>query len=260
MSTNSVAVRKDYFFGKGEDMLKLSKFDPDSLKPGRLCLFVARRGSGKSVLMRDLMSHAKEQYDLVIAMTPTEDSACFFRKHLPPGCVHESGFVPSVVESALSLQRASTKAGKRLRNLLLVLDDCTYDPQIFKSTAMRDLAMNGRHQKISLWTSCQYLVDLPPAIRGQIDYVFAFHEPVLDNRKKLHKMFFGVLPYPKFCTAMDVATDSYGSLVLDNTIPRTDPADCLFWYKADPELPKFHMCKQIYWKMRQAQQEIKVVE
>ena len=230
---------------------KLSKYDPDTLKPGRLALFVARRGSGKSLLMRELMMHAKQLFDLVIAMTPTEDSAAFFRQHLPSRCVHESGFVPSVLESALALQRNTTKEGKRLRSILLVLDDCTYDPKIFKSTAMRDLAMNGRHQKISLWTSCQYLVDLPPAIRGQVDYVFALHEPVLDNRKKLHKMFFGVLPYPRFCAAFETATDNYGALVLDNTVARSDPEECLFWYRASLKLPSFRMCSSVYWKLQE---------
>ena len=240
--------------------MKLQRFDPESLQPGRLALFVARRGSGKTVLMRELMMHSKDSFDLVIAMTPTEDSAAFFRKHLPPNCVYDSGFVPSVVEKALAFQRQSTKMGKRLRSVLLVLDDCTYDPKIFKSTAMRDLAMNGRHQSISLWTSCQYLVDLPPAIRGQIDYVFAFHEPVLDNRKKLHKMFFGVLDYPRFCATMDVATDEWGCLVLDNTIARSDPSECLFWFCATVDLPKFTMCKPVFWKLKHEEKpQVKLV-
>ena len=133
--------------------------------------------------------------------------------------------MPSVVEKALAFQRQSTKMGKRLRSVLLVLDDCTYDPRIFRSTAMRDLAMNGRHQSISLWTSCQYLVDLPPAIRGQIDYVFAFHEPVLDN-----------------------------------TIARSDPSECLFWFCARVDLPKFTMCKSVFWKLKHEEKpQVKLV-
>lgn len=230
--------------------LRLARFDPASLKPGRLCLFVARRGSGKSVLLRDLMGHAREKFDLVIALTPTEDSAAAFRKHLPAACVHE-GFAPAVLENALQLQRDAAKAGKRVRSLLILLDDCTFDPKIFKSTAMRDLAMNGRHQNVALWTTCQYLVDLPPAVRAQIDYVFALYEPVLDNRKKLHKMFFGVLPYPKFCQAMDLATDNYGALVLDNTACTPNPSDCLFWYRARSEPGKFQMCRRVYWDLQE---------
>ena len=67
----------------------LSKLDPSSsIKPGSALLLTARRNSGKTVLMRDIMSHMRETIDLTIAMTPSVSSAEMLKEHMPHACVH----------------------------------------------------------------------------------------------------------------------------------------------------------------------------
>jgi hypothetical protein len=51
-----------------------------------------------------------------------------------------------------------------------VLDDVLYDRAFFKSK-QRQLLMNGRHDKIFTVISAQYLMDLAPSLRAQVDYV-----------------------------------------------------------------------------------------
>ena len=43
---------------------------------------------------------------------------------------------------------------------------------------------------------------------------------------------------------------SYSVLVLDNTSCTPDPANCLFWYRADPGSSRFTMCSRVYWKLQ----------
>ena len=79
----------------------------------------------------------------------------------------------------------------------------------------------------------QYAIDLPPALRANSDYIFVFKEPVLANREKLYKNFFGIFPtFDMFNKVMDACTENYECIVLDNTSKSNRIEDCVFWYKA----------------------------
>ena len=47
--------------------------------------------------------------------------------------------------------------------------------------------------------------------------------------------------YESFSRVMDRCCENYGVLVLDNTAPTSRVEDCLFWYRADTNLPPFTM-------------------
>tara|TARA_B100000131_G_scaffold235577_1_gene227564 strand:- start:392 stop:784 length:393 start_codon:yes stop_codon:yes gene_type:complete len=79
----------------------------------------------------------------------------------------------------------------------------------------------------------QYAIDLPPALRANCDFVFVFKEPVLSNREKLYKNFFGIFPtFEMFNKVLEACTEDYGCLVLDNTVRSNKISDCVFWWKA----------------------------
>jgi hypothetical protein len=93
--------------------------------------------------------------------------------------------------------------------------------------------MNGRHWKIFFMLTMQYVMDLPPALRANVDYVFILRENIIQNREKLYKSFFGIFPsFDMFCKTMDACTENYECLVLDNTVKSNKIQDCVFWYKA----------------------------
>ena len=139
--------------------LKIQKFDPEKMKSHRICLFVGRRGTGKSCLCEDLLFHLHNKVDFGIAMSPTEESAAVFRKHMPDSWVFP-GFSAAKLEQMIAMQRATVAQGKPPRSLFLVCDDCTYDKSIFKGKAVRDLYMNGRHSKIT-FLNCKHTPALP---------------------------------------------------------------------------------------------------
>ena len=45
---------------------------------------------------------------------------------------------------------------------------------------------------MTLLLSAQYVMDLPPDLRTQVDYVFSLRENVMSNREKLYKQFFAL--------------------------------------------------------------------
>jgi hypothetical protein len=231
--------------------LEVRKFDPASMKPHRIILAVGRRGSGKSFLMRDLMSQVADKVDFGLAMTPTEDTAGMFREHMPSGWIYNS-YNAGKLEAMLAMQREFGRTHKQ-RRLFVLMDDCMYDKKVLRSTSMRDLFMNGRHMHVTFVNAMQYVMDMPPDLRTQVDYVFVFKENILSNKIKLWKYFYGMFEkFEDFQRVMDRCCESYGCLVLDNTVPSSRIEDCVFWYRARLEVPPFRMGADVYWRLSEA--------
>ena len=228
--------------------LRVKRFDPNSLKPHRIILVVGKRGTGKSVLQRDLMYHLSDKVDFGLAMTPTEESAEMFRQHMPDAWIY-NGFSTSKLDSMLEIQRNLCKT-KKQRNLFILMDDCMYDKKVLKGIGIRDLFMNGRHLNISLCNAVQYVMDIGPDLRTQVDYVFALRENIISNKTKLWKYFFGMFEkYEDFAKVMDKCTANHGCLVMYNTTGSCNVDECICWYKASMELQKFKVGKQLFWDL-----------
>ena len=94
-------------------------------------------------------------------------------------------------------------------------------------------------------------MDMGPDMRSQIDYVFALRDNVISSRKKLWEQFFGFFQsYAAFSKVMDQCTNNYECLVYDGKSAKTNNIeDCIFWYKASPDLPQFNMGRQVFHDM-----------
>ena len=191
--------------------------------------------------MRDLLFQIRDRFDYALCMCPTMESATMLKTFIPPAFVYEA-FMLSKVEEFIRIAQNTARAG-RTKHFLLVLDDCMYDKSICRSQAFRFLFYNGRHVRITALILVQYLVDLPPDMRANVDYVFTCREPVLANRIKLYKLFFGIFAtFDDFCQALDRCTQNFEILVMDNTATNNNLTECIFWYKADATVPEFAIC------------------
>ncbi|BCU03579.1 VV A32-like virion packaging ATPase [Pandoravirus japonicus] len=106
------------------------------------------------------------------------------------------------------------------------------------------------HLKILFLNIVQYVMDVPKAIRSQIDYVFALREPQRAYRENLYKNFFGIFPtYDEFSAAFDACTENYGCIVVDSTAKTNAIEDSVFWYRGSPNPPKFVLGNRNFWKL-----------
>ena len=211
---------------------KIKKWDPSATKPGRIFLIVGRRGSGKSVLLRELMRINKDKVDFAMAFCPTLESRKMLLEHLPEGCVFDR-LVQSKIDDLVTMGSKLTADGKK-RRILLILDDVLYDKQAFKSKAIRELFYNGRHFHIQLIILSQFLMDIEPSLRANVDYCICFKDNIISNKMRLWKYMFGLLSsLEDFISVMDRCTQNYECLVLDNTGASSAISDSLFWYKAN---------------------------
>jgi hypothetical protein len=227
--------------------LQLRKFNPASMGDDKVCIFVGKRGTGKSTLVTDILYH-KRHIPAGIVMSGTEDGNHHYRQFVPDLFIY-GDYNKGAVEKVLERQRKLVGMGRN-QPAFLLLDDCMYDRAFMRDDCIRQCFMNGRHWKLFFMMTCQYVMDMTPMIRSNVDYVFILRDNVRQNRENLYKCFFGVFPnYDTFSTVMDSCTENYECLVLDNTSKSNKIEDCVFWYKApirkgfkigSPRLWEFH--------------------
>lgn len=231
--------------------LKINRFDPNTMEERRssgnpsTCIFIGKRGTGKSTLISDIMYyHRKVPYGLI--MSGTEEGNGFYGNYFPNLFIH-NGFKKEVVATLINRQKKVMKSPTQNPHAFMLIDDCMYDKGLTKDKNIRLVFMNGRHWKILFMLSMQYCMDLPPDLRANVDYLFILRENIIDNQKKLWKYFFGMFPTLKsFQQTFMACTENFECLVLDNTSKSNKIEDCVFWYKATPDRIYRMGCPQMW--------------
>ena len=225
--------------------LQLKRFDPSKMGDDKVCVFIGKRGTGKSTLVTDILWH-KKHIPAGIVMSATEEGNHHFRQFVPDLFIH-GDYNRDSIEKVLERQKRIVAAGRGTPAFML-LDDCMYDKSFMRDTCIRQCFMNGRHWKIFFMMTTQYVMDMTPMIRANTDYVFVLRDNVRQNRENLYKCFFGVFPtFDMFSQVMDACTENYECLVLDNTSKSNKITDCVFWYKA-PIRRGFRVGAPIFWQ------------
>lgn len=228
----------------GTSHISIKKFDPRKMTDHCVVLMVAKRRSGKSELIKDLLYHKRHQFQTGVAMSGTEIGNRFYQSFIPPIFVYNE-FDPEALQRLVTRQLALAKDGKA-QSVFVILDDLAFDKKMFNSKVMRTLLYNGRHACITLFLSVQYMLDLGPGLRSNIDYCCIMKENM--HREKLFKYFFPMTgSMETFNAIMDSVTSNYGVLVLDNTSNSSNLNDMLFWYRADINRKPFRMGSPSAW-------------
>jgi len=232
--------------------IQIKKFDPSKIDPCRICVFIGKRGTGKSCLVTDILYHQRK-VPMGVVMSGTEESNEHYKEFIPDSFIY-GDYEPDVIEKVINRQRDVVKKLKPTEkesvtnNVFMLLDDCMYDNKWTRDKNIRGIFMNGRHWKILFMITMQYCMDLPPSLRANIDYVFILRENIIQNREKLYKHFFGIFPtFDSFNEVMNQCTENYECLVLDNTSKSNKIEDVVFWYKAKIGR-KFKMGSPALWE------------
>ena len=130
--------------------LELRKFDISSIGSDKVCVFIGKRETGKSYLVKDLLFYHKN-VPIGTVISGTEGANKFYSKMVPGLFIHEE-YSALVVSNALKRQKLVVKKmtketeqfGKTNINpsAFLILDDCLYDSSWTKDSNIRSLFMN----------------------------------------------------------------------------------------------------------------------
>lgn len=236
--------------------INLRKFDMSKLKQDAVVVFIGKRNTGKSFLVRDMLYY-KRDFPCGIVISGTESSNGFY-SHMMPGVFIHDDFKPEIVESLIKRQKTLVHKVKEQEatygrtNLdpraFLILDDLMFDTSWIKDMNIRRLFMNGRHHKLLYVITMQYCLGIPPTLRTNVDYVFILREPNIGNRKRLYEQYAGIFKtFEMFCQVMDQCTENHECLVVDNTSRSNNIEDMVFWYKADDH-PDFKIGSAPFWE------------
>ena len=235
--------------------IQIKKFDPTKMDPCRTCVFIAKKNTGKTTLIKDILYHQRK-IPMGVVMSGTEESNEHYQQFIPDSFIYGK-FEPPVIEKIISHQQSvikklKTEEKEDFKNpnnsVFVVLDDCMFDTKWTRDTNMRSVFMNGRHYRIFFMLAMQYCMDLPPALRANIDYLFILKENIIQNREKIYKNFFGIFPtFDAFNEVLNQCTQNYECLVLDNSSTSGKIEDVVFWYKAKVGR-KFRMGSPALWE------------
>jgi hypothetical protein len=136
-----------------------------------ICL-VGKRCSGKSVLLKHLVTANRKRWSEIFVICPTETINRFYADLTPPDHIfdeYDDEWVQELIETMTKVNAGKPK--NQRKRVLLILDDCSSDTNFHQSKGLIKLFTRGRHLNISVILTTQHLFHVPPVARNNSDYV-----------------------------------------------------------------------------------------
>lgn len=226
------------------------RFKMNWIDPRRKVVAIAKTGSGKTVLIRDLLYHQRKTLQHGQVICPTDSLNKDYSSIIPKIFIHENYDTELLKRQLKSQKRLVEQYGKEdIRTCsFLILDDCLHDRTWAKDQNMKKTFYAGRHYNILLIISMQYPMGIPPELRTNIDYIFIFRDPNMKNRRRLYENYAGMFEtFNEFCAVLDDLTHNYGCMVICNNTHSNKIEDQVFWYKAKIH-EEFTICTKEAWQ------------
>jgi hypothetical protein len=139
-----------------------------------ICL-CAKRNSGKSELLKYIVSKEARKFDKIFAFCPTESINHFYEKSglVKPECLFENYSEKWTDRLFKKLQQVNGDETKEKKKILLIYDDVCSDNNFHSNNpSFKRIFTKGRHYGISLIITTQYIYHIPPIARNNSDYMF----------------------------------------------------------------------------------------
>ena len=225
------------------DKLPIRQFKLEKMCINPAVIMVAKRGSGKSWVIKAMLAHFKDiPAGLIIA--PTDRMNCFYANFFPESYIHYE-YKPEILSKLLARQEAMIDKvkekeahGKRVDpRAYLVMDDCLGDKKAWANDKhIAELMYNGRHYQLMFMLTMQTPLGIKPELRSNFDYIFLLKEDFISNQKKIFEHYAGMFPnFDAFRQVFMKLTANHSCMVIDNKSTAENPLAKILWYKA-PDL------------------------
>jgi hypothetical protein len=108
------------------------------------------------------------------------------------------------------------KSEKESSHVLLILDDCCSDTNFHQSKSLKKLATRGRHIKIGVMLTSQYLFSVSPIFRNNCDTLLVGQMNTQGVQLLMSEFMMGDITSKDFLDLYHSNTSDYGFLVINN--------------------------------------------
>jgi hypothetical protein len=219
----------------------INEFDLNTMVEDPAIVLLAKRGSGKSVLVRAILQHFSVKVPVGIVISPTDRMSSFYGDFIPDSYIYfkfESDTIERMLQrqkEIIDKEKIRKKQGKRTNvHAFIVMDDCLGSKGDWaKDPFISELLYNGRHYKIMYILTMQFPLGIKPDLRCNFDYIFLLADDTVSNQKRIYEHYAGMFPnFEAFKQVFIQLTVDYGSMVIVNRGSRTNFLEKVFYYKA----------------------------
>jgi hypothetical protein len=222
--------------------LSLSTFNLSNIADGSVIVAIAKRKSGKTVLIKELC-YSKRKFGCGVLICPTEEMNQNYLMFFPDLFIHYDinlNLLKRVLERQkliIKKMNAKHQKGKTLDpRTLLIMDDCMGQKGSWiKDPTIEKIFVEGRHYQITYILALQDPMHLPCGYRNNIDYVFMLQCKSVTERVKLREHYAGVIDRKVFDKIFFACTANYGCMVVDVTAISAEISNNIFHYRVQPE-------------------------
>jgi len=220
---------------------QIQQFDLDTMVDHPSIVMIAKRGSGKSYVVRAILNHFSKKVPMGIVISPTDRMSSFYSKFIPDLFIYytfQSDTIERMIErqkDIIDKQKLRDKIGKKTNTrAFIVMDDCLSSKgEWSKDPIVSELLFNGRHYHIMYIFTMQFPLGVKPELRCNFDYVFLLADDTVSNQKRIFEHYAGMFPsFEAFRQIFVNLTNDFGSMVIVNRGVRNNFLEKIFYYKA----------------------------
>lgn len=219
----------------------INEFDLNQMVDHPSIVMIAKRGSGKSWVVRAILQHFSRKVPAGIIISPTDRMSNFYSCFIPDSYVYYT-FQSDTIERLLNRQKDMIKRAKERQKdgkntntrAFIVMDDCLSSKGDWaKDPFISELLFNGRHYHIMYILTMQFPLGIKPELRCNFDYVFLLADDTVGNQKRIYEHYAGMFPnFEAFRQVFVQLTADFGSMVIVNRGVRNNFLEKVYYYKA----------------------------
>jgi len=185
ISTGTIR-KQDYILANSYEIQEFSPEDIQEISGGIIAICAAT-GSGKTVLLKDILSKIHTNYDKIHVFSRTaklQESYDFVPRYMIT-----DDFDEELLTEIWNHQVDTHQQEKPLEQVLLILDDIIASPSYKKSKMLDEVAYGARHLKITVILLSQNMSSIKSSIRNNIRIAIAFQLSSKREREKFVEQF-----------------------------------------------------------------------
>jgi hypothetical protein len=189
---------------------------------------IAKRGSGKSYLIKYMVNQYKKDFSRVYVICPTEEVNHFYNSITKPEYIFYKWSEEWINTLIKSVSKYKNENQDKTKQILLILDDLIADVRFSESDMLKRLFTRSRHINISVIIAQQSVRSIPLLCRNNCDYIICGQSSQSSIEILADEFRTGDISKKEFIQLYHNNTKNYNFLVINNNSTKDNDLDSLY--------------------------------